>query len=283
MEADPCIDIREDNYFYNYQEILNEKTSKVNIHFFNSHIACFVSKIAFYAGAGAAAVAYAPSVIIIPTLFAAKFLAVAFFPIPVVAIVTSVVAALFIGEILRKRKELLYEISLLYTLFGNKEWWNTITPQIVLGAIPLGPHHAQRLKKEGVNAVLTMLEDFELEQGIVQPISSDEWAQQGIEHHHIKAVDFTGVPVDQIQQGVAFLENQIRDGKKVYVHCKAGRGRSATIVVAYLLKQSYAQTNTTFSDAYAAIHQQVKAARPQINLNANQQQTIRDYYQRYCA
>ncbi|MBS0272691.1 MAG: dual specificity protein phosphatase family protein [Proteobacteria bacterium] len=257
------------------------KANKVSIHFFNSHLAGFLGKIALYVGIGAAAVAFSPSVVVIPAFVATTTLSTAAFSVPVVAIVTSLGAALFIVEILRKKKALLYEISLLYTLSGNKDWWNEITPNLVLGAIPLGPDHADRLFFDAdVDAVLTMLEDFELEEGLVQPVSSQEWEEGlGASHCHIKAVDFTGVPVDQIQQGVEFLEKRIQEKEKVYVHCKAGRGRSATIVIAYLLKEQYAGTNIDFETAFQDVHDQVKNKRPQINLNAGQRATIRDYYQ----
>jgi atypical dual specificity phosphatase len=219
------------------------KTGKVNVNLFHSYIAAFVSKVAVYTGIGAAIVTFSPSAIVIPTLFAAKFLAIATFTIPVIAIVTSVGAALFILELARKKKEFLYEISLLFTLTKGKDWWNSIDSDIVLSAIPLGPEHAKRLQtEEKIGAVLSMLEDFEVEKGLVEPISSQQWKNLGVTHCHIKAVDFTGVPVDQIQQGVEFVENQIQKGKRVCIHCKAGRGRSATIVVAYLLKKQFGGT-----------------------------------------
>ncbi len=65
----------------------------------------------------------------------------------------------------------------------------------------------------------------------------------------------------------------------IYVHCKAGRGRSATIVVAYLLKYgTEGQTFKNFDEAYGF----VKKIRPQINLNKNQQSTILEYWRQDC-
>ena len=39
-----------------------------------------------------------------------------------------------------------------------------------------------------------------------------------------------------IQRGVAFIEEMNQNEKTVYVHCKAGRGRSTTLVACYLMK-----------------------------------------------
>lgn len=259
---------------------VDRKAGKVNFHFFNSHLASLIGKLALSAGAGAAIVAYSPSVVVIPALVVAKTITIAAFALPTLAIVACVATALFIFEISRNRHKLLFEISLLYTMAGKNDWWNPIDQHIVLGAIPLGPEHAERLvEQEEISAVLTMLEDFEVAKGLVEPISAQQWADKKIDHLQIQAKDFIGVPVDQIQEGVAFLEKHINQGKKVYVHCKAGRGRSATIVVAYLLKKKYAGTNTEFKDAYKDIHDFVKRKRPQINLNPNQQQSIERYYE----
>lgn len=261
----------------------DRKVGQISLDIFNTRLANLASRLILYAGLGVAATAFLPSVITIPTsaLFAAKIISVAAVTLPTITVVTGIVVTLFLIEMIKKQKELKYELSLLYALASNKDWWNPIiSEKIVLGAIPLGPHHAERLQKqENIGAVLTILEDFELAEGIAQPISSENWKSRGIEQHHIKAVDFKGVPVQQIQEGVQFLEEQIQAGKKVYVHCKAGRGRSATIVLAYLLKKNYTGKKVDFETAYKEIHAAVKNDRPQINLNRNQKRTLQAYYE----
>lgn len=39
----------------------------------------------------------------------------------------------------------------------------------------------------------------------------------------------------QPQRGVAFIKKHSEEGSKVYIHCKAGHGRSAAIVFAWLM------------------------------------------------
>ena len=48
--------------------------------------------------------------------------------------------------------------------------------------------------------------------------------------------DFEAVPADIIQKGVMDIEDNIKDSN-VYVHCKSGKGRSAVIVLAYVMKK----------------------------------------------
>lgn len=180
-------------------------------------------------------------------------------------------------EIVRLRKEILFEITLLYTIGTTPEWWSPITPHIVLSAIPLS-NHLQTLKDEKINSVLTILEDFEVEEGLVTPISSRDWKESNIEHYHLCVQDFFGVPSNKIHEGVVWMHGQITQNKKVLVHCKAGRGRSATAVISYLLK--YGHDNSKYNN-FREAYDFVKALRPQININSGQQSTIEEYVLNY--
>lgn len=187
------------------------------------------------------------------------------------AIGTLCIASLFLG--LKLKKELTYEISLIYTIQGSKAWWNAITPNIVLGALPL-EHQKDKIKALGVTHVITTLEEFELRKGLVRPISSQEWKTSNITHKHIVAEDFVGMPADKIHEAVEYMRQEIQanTGAKFYVHCKAGRGRSVTVVVAYLWKYG-SQNFKTKEEAYTF----VKKLRPQVNLNENQMAAIQAY------
>jgi protein-tyrosine phosphatase len=266
---------------------MDRKVGRVSLNIFNSHLAALFGKSTVLSGIGLA-MTKAFSAFVIPTTLimsagSLTSIAMTFISVPIIAIVAgTIISAVMIVEIIRKNKKLKYEISLLYTMAsGGKDWWTPINDKIILGAIPLGSAHADRLQKAGVGAVLTMLEDFEMEKGLVEPVSSKEWKERDIEHHHIQTVDFMGVPPEQIQEGVEFLEAKIKEGKKVYVHCKAGRGRSVTVVIAHLLKQEYMGQNVDFEKAYNEIYDQVKKQRLQINLNPKQKQAIENYYNQY--
>lgn len=47
---------------------------------------------------------------------------------------------------------------------------------------------------------------------------------------------FEAPPQDMLLKGVEFIMNTTSAGGTVYVHCKAGRSRSATLVGCYLMK-----------------------------------------------
>lgn len=177
-----------------------------------------------------------------------------------VAILAGVTALTLVAKNI---KRILFETSLIHTSRNKLAWWHPINENLVLGAIPL-KEHSEALRALGITATLTLLEEFERTSKFIdhQPIG---------ETFAIEAPDFCGVAPEQIEQGVEWLRAKVGEGKKCYVHCKAGRGRSASIVVAYFLRYGI-PGNRTPSLQEAIAH--VKARRPQINLNSRQRATI---------
>lgn len=183
------------------------------------------------------------------------------------------------------RQELKYHCSLIYTLFNHavkpelNAWWSSVDDQIIIGAIPLNNHgHIKKIiEDEKVTAVLTLLEPFEINSKgwFSSPVKPAEWNHNGISHKHIHALDFLPLTQQQIIDGVTFLKEQIKNNKKIYVHCKAGRGRSVTVVVCYLLQRDL-DSYSTFEDVMKFI----KEKRPSMNLNSAQQNAIAVYFSR---
>lgn len=66
---------------------------------------------------------------------------------------------------------------------------------------------------------------------------SQEWKNVGVEQLRLSTVDMLGIPtLANLQKGVQFALKYRSLGQCVYVHCKAGRSRSATMVAAYLIQ-----------------------------------------------
>jgi atypical dual specificity phosphatase len=53
---------------------------------------------------------------------------------------------------------------------------------------------------------------------------------------HIRTVDYTPPALEDIAAAVRFMAEATGRNERVYVHCKAGRGRSATVVLCYLIQ-----------------------------------------------
>lgn len=72
----------------------------------------------------------------------------------------------------------------------------------------------------------------------------------------------------QLEIGVAAIEKMIKQGRKVFVHCKWGHGRSPTMVAAYLIS-----AGSTPEKAMETI----KSARPEVHLEDAQMEVLRAY------
>ncbi len=200
---------------------------------------------------------------------------------------TVVAVAGIVFAAISQRHLLIYEISLLYTMCGQKRWWNEVSEDVILGAIPL-EHHSNRIKDEGVTHVITLLEDFELQRGLVSPVTKFQWEEEHITHFHAKAPDFEGVSITHIDMIVRHMERvrrrarRAKEQAKFYIHCKAGRGRSATIVVVDRLLQKHQKRDIDLRNGnlLALIEQEINlvaARRPQISLNPRQRAAILNY------
>ena len=82
------------------------------------------------------------------------------------------------------------------------------------------------------------------------------------------AIWWLAIPFDQILQGLAWLEQRVQTGRKVYIHCAAGMGRSVTLLACWYL---YTESMTV-SQVLAF----VKRRRPQTSLTRRQVRRIRE-------
>ena len=64
-----------------------------------------------------------------------------------------------------------------------------------------------------------------------------EWAEHGIRQLVLSTPDLIAAPTQsKLVTGVRFLLDHMEHQQQVYVHCKAGRTRSATLVACYLMQ-----------------------------------------------
>jgi protein-tyrosine phosphatase len=173
--------------------------------------------------------------------------AVALPPLSALGVLAVAVTTLFLFYFIQSeptKKWLLCEGSLMFTTLAStllpastkRPWYSKINDQLTLGANPLKTH-IESLKQQGHTAILSMLEPFETEPHLFGvPAKPEDWRREGLVFFNLPNPDFTSVRIEDIERGVEFLHRQISQGGRVYVHCQAGVGRSATIVICYLIK-----------------------------------------------
>ncbi len=123
---------------------------------------------------------------------------------------------------------------------GCWTWWSQIDEKLYLGSIPLTTFkHAELIPFEtGSSAILSVIQPFEMENSTLftKPVPASTWKKNKFFHEQVSMLDLKIAPPEQIALAIAFIEEQIAKGSTVYVHCKAGVGRSASVVAAYLIK-----------------------------------------------
>ncbi|KAL8191849.1 hypothetical protein R6Q57_028580 [Mikania cordata] len=163
---------------------------------------------------------------------------------------------------------ILFYPTLLYNVFRNKiqpefRWWDQIDQFLLLGAVPF-PKDVPRLKQINVGGVITLNEPYET------LVSSSLYRAHDIDHLVIPTRDYLFAPsfVD-IDRAVNFIHKNATCGRTTYVHCKAGRGRSTTIVLCYLVEYKHMTPVSALEF--------VRSRRPRVLLAPSQWKAVQEY------
>ncbi len=165
-----------------------------------------------------------------------------------------------------------HEVGLAYGVWTRSaHWWSHIgdaRSRLILGPMPVEERgDRQTLRSLGVTRVVSLLEDFERQPGWLYTPVADYNSRGDV---HLLAVDHEPLwPAALLRHWVRMLEAALHKGDVVYVHCRAGRGRSASLVVAYLMH--------TERQSFEAAHATVQRWRPQVSLNVEQRRHLQQY------
>ncbi len=85
------------------------------------------------------------------------------------------------------------------------------------------------LQANGVKGVVNMCDEYE------GPV--EEYKRHGIKQLRLRTVDHFQPSVTNLVKGVKWINEHKKRGERVYVHCKAGHGRSSALVMAWLMNE----------------------------------------------
>jgi len=155
-----------------------------------------------------------------------------------------------------------------------RRWWDRVDSSVILGALPFRSKYTEDLvKQEKIKGVVSMNEDYEL---ALFSHQTDGWAKLGVDFLQLSTTDIFCAPSQtKLQHGVKFMKEIAMDsaGESVYVHCKAGRTRSATLVGCYLME---VHKDQGWGPEQAVDH--MRSVRPHILLHKKQWEALRDYH-----
>ncbi len=141
-----------------------------------------------------------------------------------------------------------------------RNWWDAIDPHVLLGGYPFASD-AQRLFDVGVRGVVNTCEEYAGPQA--------EYQRLGIEQFHMPTTDFTHPSLSDVTAAVEFIQQHVQRNETVYIHCKAGRARSATVAVCWLIRYR----GLTPQQA----QQRLLAARPHVNPTVFQRPVVQQF------
>ncbi len=85
------------------------------------------------------------------------------------------------------------------------------------------------LRKKGVKAILSLTE-------MSAPSS---WIEaSGIEYRNVPIRNHVAPTPAQLEECVDYIERNVQQGNKTLVHCAAGKGRTGTVIAAYVCKRN---------------------------------------------
>jgi protein-tyrosine phosphatase len=134
-----------------------------------------------------------------------------------------------------------------------------ITPELALGPAP-SKRQVRLLAGAGINSVLDVRSEAADDEA--------ELAAHGLRFLHLPIDDFRAPSQEQLSEATAWTLAELAAGRKVYVHCRSGIGRSPCVACAVLMAMGY-----TLPDAYAAVRRE----RPWATLSETQQAALAEF------
>jgi protein-tyrosine phosphatase len=158
-------------------------------------------------------------------------------------------------------------IRFVYERIQRHNWFDRITPadrvpaELWLGGAPHYKRDYDFLMTNNIRAVINIRSER----------ADDEafYAAHDITHLRLLVPDVWVPDEEAITQGVDWMQQQAAAGRSVLVHCAKGRGRSATILAAYLMREA--------GYSYEEARQLVKSKRKLSKLEERHELVLKDW------
>lgn len=119
-------------------------------------------------------------------------------------------------------------IRFVYERIQKHAWFEQVTSQLWQGGAPTYDRDYDFILKNGIDAVLDVRAEREDDRLLFD--------NNGISYLKIPVLDVMVPAAEQLDEGTAFIRQQIEAGNSILVHCAKGRGRSASMLAAYLMR-----------------------------------------------
>ena len=133
-------------------------------------------------------------------------------------------------------------IRFTYERLLGHAWFSRITPRLWIGGAPTYRRDYEALIADGITAVLDVRAEGTADLAFYDANAITHW------RFHVPDI---GVPDEgQLTEAMGWIDAQLADGRTILVHCAKGRGRSATVLAAYLMRTG----GMSFDEASEMLH-----------------------------
>ena len=116
-----------------------------------------------------------------------------------------------------------------YERLQGHAWFSEIAPKLWLGGAPTYGRDFEALLDLGITAVVDVRAE--------RVADAAFFKQHDITHRQYRVPDVTVPGPDVLTDAVPWIAEQLADDRTVLIHCAKGRGRSATVLAAYLMRE----------------------------------------------
>lgn len=144
-----------------------------------------------------------------------------------------------------------------------------VIPDNLAGSgLPSSHDHLLWLIKNNIKTIVTVRE-IPLPDAWIKKVNSLNLV---LDCFFLKTDDYNAPSINELYEVVDYIDSQINNRKPVVVHCAAGKGRTGTVLAAYLIKKNGL-------DAKEAI-KKIRSLRPGSVQSEIQEATINSFYNR---
>jgi atypical dual specificity phosphatase len=143
----------------------------------------------------------------------------------------------------------------------NFSW---VTERKLAGSgLPVTEDEFKWVVDKGIKSIVTVRE---------VPLPSKWVDGDDIDYLHLMVEDYGAPTMEVLDEAVDYIDNKIRSGKPVLVHCAAGKGRTGAVLAAYMIKKE----NLTAKQAI----EKIRLMRPG-SVQSLTQETALSMYEKY--
>ena len=144
----------------------------------------------------------------------------------------------------------------------QRRWYDRVDSRDIIGALPLRRHLDTLARVEHVTGLINFCDEWE---------GHADYPRLGMRQLRLPTLDYCAPTTQQLEAGLDFIRRQ-PPGGSVYVHCKAGRGRAGTMLMAYLMDEN----GWVPADAQAKL----SAVRPHVSPRLWKRPSVRELHRR---